>query len=332
MRLIRSTVLSVLLGACAVPALAIGASAQIVISVGVPPPPLPIYEQPIIPAVGYIWTPGYWAYEDDDGYYWVPGTWVEAPEPGLLWTPAYWGFDNGAYRFHDGYWADHVGFYGGVDYGYGYNGSGYEGGYWRDRTFFYNRTVNNITNVNVVNVYSKTVVTNARGNRVSYNGGQGGLAMRPTAQQQTVMRGKHVQATAIQREHVQTAAHDPALRETQNKGRPPIAATSRPNDFKGQGVVPAKTGGVRPAGQAAPRGKNAAGAPNGAAPGPNGQRLGQPGATTPGANGQRPGQPATNRARHQRATSRRRRAPTQPRGAGRENAWGNGARRKARCR
>src|SRR5580704_16745231 len=66
------------------------ASAQVVVSVSVAPPALPVYTQPICPAPGYIWTPGYWAYSDDGGYYWVPGTWVEAPEVGLLWTPGYW--------------------------------------------------------------------------------------------------------------------------------------------------------------------------------------------------------------------------------------------------
>ena len=29
-----------------------------------------------LPGPGYIWTPGYWAYDPADGYYWVPGTWV----------------------------------------------------------------------------------------------------------------------------------------------------------------------------------------------------------------------------------------------------------------
>ena len=57
------------------------------ISVGFAPPPLPVYEQPICPGDGYIWTPGYWAWDaDGDDYYWVPGTWVEAPEVGFLWT------------------------------------------------------------------------------------------------------------------------------------------------------------------------------------------------------------------------------------------------------
>jgi len=49
------------------------------------PPPLPVYEQPICPGDGYLWTPGYWAYDYDiDDYYWVPGTWVLAPEVGFL--------------------------------------------------------------------------------------------------------------------------------------------------------------------------------------------------------------------------------------------------------
>jgi hypothetical protein len=48
--------------------------AQVGISIGIAPPPIPIYEQPYAPAAGYIWTPGYWGY--DSGYYWVPGVWV----------------------------------------------------------------------------------------------------------------------------------------------------------------------------------------------------------------------------------------------------------------
>src|ERR1700728_4072015 len=60
-------------------------SAQLSVTVSFGPPALPIYDQPICPADGYMWVPGYWAYDPDDGYYWVPGTWVEAPEPGFLW-------------------------------------------------------------------------------------------------------------------------------------------------------------------------------------------------------------------------------------------------------
>src|SRR5580658_8333797 len=42
---------------------------------GSPPPPLPVCEQPLCPAEGDLWTPGYWAYAQE-GYFWVPGTWV----------------------------------------------------------------------------------------------------------------------------------------------------------------------------------------------------------------------------------------------------------------
>ena len=70
------------------------------ISVNVPPPELPVYDQPPIPGDGYMWTPGYWAWGDDiQDYYWVPGTWVLAPQPGFLWTPGYWGSDGRAYSF-----------------------------------------------------------------------------------------------------------------------------------------------------------------------------------------------------------------------------------------
>jgi hypothetical protein len=85
---------------------------------------------------------------------------VLPPEPALLWTPGYWGWNDGVYAFHEGYWGPEVGFYGGVSYGYGYTGEGYEGGYWRGGAFFYNRTVNNISNVQISNVYNKAVVVN----------------------------------------------------------------------------------------------------------------------------------------------------------------------------
>jgi hypothetical protein len=56
------------------------------------------------------------------GYYWVPGTWILPPEAGLLWTPGYWESEEGVYVFHVGYWGPHIGFYGGVNYGFGYDG------------------------------------------------------------------------------------------------------------------------------------------------------------------------------------------------------------------
>src|SRR5580658_2617182 len=145
------------------------ASAQVILSVAIAPPELPVYAQPICPAEGYIWTPGYWSYSDDGGYFWVPGTWVEAPEVGLLWTPGYWGWASGAYVWNVGYWGANVGFYGGIDYGFGYIGNGYAGGYWSGGNFFYNSQVNNVNVTEIHNVYQKTVVEHVT--RVSFNGG-----------------------------------------------------------------------------------------------------------------------------------------------------------------
>jgi hypothetical protein len=226
------------------------ASAQIGIGVGVgvgvglgvglhvtiAPPMLPVYEQPPLPAPGYIWTPGYWAY-GDAGYYWVPGTWVEPPQPGLLWTPGYWGWNNGVYAFNGGYWGPHVGFYGGINYGFGYTGTGFFGGSWRGGVFAYNRSVNNFGGVHVTNVYNQTVINN--NTHVAFNG-PNGINARPTPQEAAFAQERHIQPTENQMRHVQMAAANPQLRAAVNHGAPAIAATQRPAEFKGPGVVPAR--------------------------------------------------------------------------------------------
>ncbi len=205
--------------------------AGVFVSVAVAPPVLPVYEQPPCPGDGYIWTPGYWAY-GPDGYFWVPGTWAMPPTVGLLWTPGYWGWGNGAYLWHAGYWGPHIGFYGGVNYGFGYFGSGYEGGYWRGNHFFYNRTVNNVTITNV-HIYNKTVINNVTVNRVSYNGGHGGIEARPSHEQERWGHERHFEPTGMQRQHEHAARGDRAFLASENHGRPAVAATSRPGEFHG---------------------------------------------------------------------------------------------------
>src|SRR5271165_229899 len=160
------------------------------ISVNFGPPALPVYEQPICPAEGYLWTPGYWAFDPLYGYYWVPGTWVLAPQVGFLWTPGYWGWGGAAFFFHQGYWGPHVGFYGGINYGFGYGGVGYEGGRWENNHFYYNTSVNHINNENIHNTYNTRVEYNS-GNRVSYNGGNGGVNERPSSQEETYDKERH---------------------------------------------------------------------------------------------------------------------------------------------
>ena len=213
--------------------------AGIILSIGIAPPPLPVYDQPLCPAEGYIWTPGYWAYDSDNGYFWVPGTWVLVPEPGFLWTPGYWGWSNGVFVFNQGYWGPQVGFYGGINYGFGYVGSGYAGGYWNNGAFFYNRSVNNVGSV--TNVYNKTViVNNITVNHVSYNGGEGGISARPTAQEEAAAHGRHIAPTSVQASHVQAASSNRQLFESQNHGKPAIAATAKPGEFSGHNIVAAK--------------------------------------------------------------------------------------------
>lgn len=225
-------------------AISAASSAQIGfgVSINIAPPELPVYEQPICPGDGYIWTPGYWSYGDDD-YFWVPGTWVMAPEVGYLWTPGYWGWGDNGYLFHDGYWGTQVGFYGGINYGYGYGGHGYEGGRWDNGHFYYNQSVSRV-NVSINrNVYN-TRVNETTVNRVSFNGGNGGVQVRATSQEEAVGREHHIAPVAAQTEHIQTARGNPELRASSNHGKPPIAATEKPGAFKESGAVAAKEGGT----------------------------------------------------------------------------------------
>ena len=257
-----------------------------------PPPPLPVYAQPPCPVEGYIWTPGYWAWAPA-GYYWVPGTWIAPPRVGLLWTPGYWGFVGGVYVFHAGYWGPHVGFYGGVNYGFGYGGVGFAGGRWVGNSFAYNQSVTNVNVTVVHNTYNETVVNNVTVNRVSYNGGAGGISAAPNAQERLAAAEPHVQPTAQQHQHVQQAAANPALLAKNNGGRPSIAATPHAAAFNAPGVVGAHGAAAPP-----PHMSPAATHPNGAPA--NAAAHGQPGP------GQKPkGHPKSPEPKHEEKTAQR---------------------------
>jgi len=246
MRLIRSLIPC--LFAFALFAAPCTAPAAVVVSVTatIAPPVLPVYVQPPIPGPGYIWTPGYWAW-GPYGYYWVPGTWVMPPAVGLYWTPGYWAWGGGVYVWRAGYWGPHVGFYGGINYGFGYAGVGYVGGYWDHGVFAYNRAFNNVqNNTHITNVYNNTVVNNVNVTHVSFNGGAGGVVAHATPQEEAAFRERHVPATAQQLRHEQAAAGNRALLASVNQGHPTIAATRRPGQFNG-GVVAAE--GASPQGQ-----------------------------------------------------------------------------------
>lgn len=198
------------------------------LSINIGPPALPVYEQPPLPTAGYIWTPGYWAY-GDAGYFWVPGVWVQPPSAGLLWTPGYWGYEGAVYRWHAGYWGPHVGFYGGLNYGFGYGGVGFVGGEWRSGVFAYNRAVANFGTVRVTNVYEDRVIvtqnTIVNVDHVSFNGGVG-VQVRASAIEMHAASERHFEATADQMQHVNFAAQDRAQLASVNQGRPAIMASA----------------------------------------------------------------------------------------------------------
>ncbi len=206
------------------------AQISIGVSVRIAPPALPVYTQPPCPVDGYLWTPGYWAYAEDGGYYWVPGVWIAPPRVGFLWTPGYWGYDGAIYVFHQGYWGRHIGFYGGVNYGYGYGGAGYVGGRWAGNSFQYNTAVVNVNNTVVHNTYiNKTVINNnvtVNNNHTSFNG-PGGVNATPRPDERAAEREQHVQPTNDQINHQQVAGKDRNQFASANNGRPATAAMNK---------------------------------------------------------------------------------------------------------
>ncbi len=205
--------------------------AGVFISVNFAPPVMPVYEQPPCPEPNLIWTPGYWAY-GEDGYYWVPGAWVPAPYEGALWTPGYWGWRNGLYVFNDGYWGPTVGYYGGVNYGFGYMGIGFSGGEWRGHTFAYNTAIVRVNTTVIRNVYvDRTVVvhnTIVNDRHVAYSGGPGGIRHEPLPQERQAMAQPHIAPTSFQQQHIQSARADRSSYFKANGGRPQNLALARP--------------------------------------------------------------------------------------------------------
>ncbi len=192
------------------------------------PPALPDYSQPPDPGDGYIWTPGYWAW-GSSGYYWVPGAWVEPPYSGALWTPGYWGFSGGHYLFYPGHWGTHIGFYGGINYGFGYVGAGYEGGYWNGGHFFYNRDYNNI-NVNVEhNVYTYHVANREQNiSHVSFHGGSNGVQTHPGPQEKAAWHEPVAPRMSTQVQHAKSYQSNRGQYYASNHGQPPSPAVSKP--------------------------------------------------------------------------------------------------------
>ena len=126
-----------------------------------------------------------------------------------------------------------------------------------------------VNTTQITNVYvNRTVIVN-NNSHVAFNGGRGGVAARPTSEQERFAHERHTPAVASQREQEHAASQNRALFASTNHGRPAVAATARPGEFSGKGVVAARAaGGTYHAPAMSPR------AARGAAPA--GNRPGEP--------------------------------------------------------
>ncbi len=66
--------------------------------------PPPIQTEVIVeaPGPGYIWVPGYWAWQGR--WVWVRGSWVLPPHPRALWIRGHWVHRGHGYVWIGGHW------------------------------------------------------------------------------------------------------------------------------------------------------------------------------------------------------------------------------------
>jgi hypothetical protein len=224
------------------------------------PPALPDYEQPECPTEGFLWQPGFWSFSlANGGYYWVPGAWVAPPSVGVLWTPPYWGFEGGVYAFHGGYWGTAIGFYGGINYGFGYAGEGFVGGDWRDGHFRYNTAVMRVNERFHYKYEDRAVIFRGKRSRLAFNG-RGGIDRRPNERERLAANEHHIMATREQIRNQQIARADKSQFASHNGGKPGNFARANV-PAKGPGVNTSQRPGVRPATNG---GQRIAGSPSGA--------------------------------------------------------------------
>jgi len=137
--------------------------------------------------------------------------------------------------FHPGYWGRHVGYYGGVNYGFGYMGIGFVGGEWHDHDFRYNTAVVRVNNVYIHNtsvdrtVVERNTIVNDR--RVAYSGGPGGIRHDPAPFERNAMHEQHMGATSVQQAHFQAARSDRSFYAKNNGGHPQTVVAERPLGF-----------------------------------------------------------------------------------------------------
>ncbi|HEX5538631.1 MAG TPA: YXWGXW repeat-containing protein [Methylophilaceae bacterium] len=77
------------------------AMADVSVVIGVAPP-LPYYYPQPAARSGYVWSPGYWQWQQRR-HVWIDGRWLHA-RPGYRWVPESWHQRGSNYQFEPGRW------------------------------------------------------------------------------------------------------------------------------------------------------------------------------------------------------------------------------------
>jgi WXXGXW repeat (2 copies) len=87
-------------------ALAMPASGQVSVVIGIAPPPIR-YEPPPPPppTPGMVWVLGFWA-PQGPRYRWVSGHYEHPPFPGAYWSHPHYDRDREGWRYNEGRWED----------------------------------------------------------------------------------------------------------------------------------------------------------------------------------------------------------------------------------
>jgi hypothetical protein len=139
-----------------------------------------------------------------------------------------------------------VGYYGGINYGFGYGGTGFAGGRWVGNTFAYNRAVNNLNSSSVHNTYDEPPIRNAAMGKVSYNGGPGGTTATPTPQERAAASAVNAPTPAARA----AVSHPAAVTVHRSTGVAHTVAPATPNPAPNSAsdfTAPPRDAAVRPA-------------------------------------------------------------------------------------
>jgi hypothetical protein len=66
------------------------------------PPPVPVEVIPVAPDPYYVWTPGYYSW--NDGWIWIRGRYVARPRPTAIWVGGHWARHGHSYIWIGGGW------------------------------------------------------------------------------------------------------------------------------------------------------------------------------------------------------------------------------------